>query len=783
MSEQVVTTLVSKLKFEADNRPLLAFEKNLDRVFSKIDSLTKLAQKKIALKVGLDTKSLTAQLKVARNTKIVLNNIDVSREAVTATMAKLSQKLAGAKLEIDKVSISMKSVSEQKRLMRNLLDATQIEVPVELRLRGAEKQLIAWKKKAAEQHKLYISADISKHKLLQNVKASLEYVSAKTKGLQIDPMIQLKVDRVDLKREIDDVLREIERAAKIRIQLNGDLTGGAAGGGGARGFGRHAVTGGVAGAAMQYGRGFIPGLSGAFAISQMNQINQEYKGAQTALEAVSGQQDFAANDAFLKNISKEQGRNYRDLAPQFTQILAASKESIGSQGTQDMFRGIMKYGTMMNLDQEAMKGSFRAIGQMFSKDKIQAEEAQGQFAERMPAGMQLLAQAHGTTVAQLREDMKNGKLDPKKLIPQLGKIMENLAETTGGYRKALESTRVAQGRFNATFEEAVILFADSGMDRALGNFFRVGSDSMDRSENLIKALGGAFEYLMVPVSAAMSLIGDFSEHVLPKIAENLGISEKATIGFGVGALLAMTPWGRMIELVGLAITALQDFSTYLQGGDSKFGQWMDSLTPEKQAKMKELGNQLLELAENVGKLFALSAEGWSNIFSWLEEGGAGWAVVDGVTALAKGLNDLADAMAKIANGNVTLDDIGKGFVGALDTLVPGTPFTDMSGAGNELLYRYSPTGQAEIADAQRRARIEEYQRNRGSGADVPVSAPQTTVNIGAPVITIDGSKLSAEELKASIAGDLRTIAEQAVARGINNQWQQASKQAIPYKTK
>lgn len=772
MSEQVVTTLVSKMKFEADNRPLLAFEKNLDRIFSKVDSLTKLAQKKIALKVGLDTKSLNAQLKVARNTKIVLTNIDVSREAVTATMAKLSQRLAGAKLEIDKVSISMKSVSEQKRLMRNLLDATQIEVPVELRLRGAEKQLIAWKKKAAEQHKLYISTDISKHKLFQNVKASLEYVSAKTKGLQIDPMIQLKVDRVDLKREIDDVLREIERAAKIRIQLNGDLTGGAAGGGegGVRGFGRHAVTGGVAGAAMQYGRGFIPGLSGAFAISQMNQINQEYKGAQTALEAVSGQQDFAANDAFLKNISKEQGRNYRDLAPQFTQILAASKESIGSQGTQDMFRGIMKYGTMMNLDQEAMKGSFRAIGQMFSKDKIQAEEAQGQFAERMPAGMQLLAKAHGTTVAQLREDMKDGKLDPKKLIPELGKIMENLAESTGGYRKALESTRVAQGRFNATFEESVILFADSGMDKALGNFFRVGADSMDRSTNLIKALGGAFEYLMVPISAAMSLIGDFSEHVLPKIAEQFGMNEKAVIGFGAGALLALTPWGRMIELIGLAITALQDFSTYLQGGESKFGQWMESLSPEKQQTMKDFGNEVLLLAQNIGKLFAFSAEGWSNIFSWLEEGGAGWFVIEGVTALAKALNDLAGAMAKIAGGDVTMDDIGKGFVGALDTLVPGTPFADMSGAGNQLLYKYSPTGQAEIADAERKARMEQYERSRGSGADVPTVPGSAALP---PVqVTINGVK---------DAQDLESRLPEIIRKGIQQSWQETSKQTVPQK--
>ena len=289
---------------------------------------------------------------------------------------------------------------------------------------------------------------------------------------------------------------------------------------------------------------------------------------------------------------------------------------------------------------------------MFSKDKIQAEEAQGQFAERMPAGMQLLAKAHGTTVKQLREDMKNGKLDPKKLIPELGKIMENLAESTGGYAKALESTRVAQGRFNATFEESVILFADSGMDRALAMFFREGATQMERSTNLIKAMGGAFEYLMVPVRAFMRLVGDFSERVLPKLAEYFGISEKAVISFGGASLLAMTPWGRIGLIIAGIITALDDFATYLKGGTSEFGKWMESLSPENQQRMKDFGNAVAGLGESLLKVFELSAQGWSNIFSWLEEGGAGWTVIDGVTALANGINQLVDAMIRWNNNDL-----------------------------------------------------------------------------------------------------------------------------------
>lgn len=771
MTEQVVTTLVSKMKFEADNRPLLSFEKNLDRIFSKVDNLTKLAQKKINLKVGLDSKSLNAQLKVARNTKIVLSNLDVSKEAVATTMAKLSEKLAGAKLRIDNVSISMKSIAAQKRLMRDLLDATQIELPVELKLRGAEKQLSLWKKTVAEKHKLYLTADISKHRLFQNIKKSLDYVTSRTQSMRLEPMIQLKVDRNGLKKEIEDVLHQIERAAKIRIQLNGDISGGQGAAGGDSTWRRHAVTGGVAGAAMHWGRGFVPGLGGAFAVSQMNQINQEYKGAQTALQAVSGQ-DYASNEAFLKALSKEQGRNFRDLAPQFTQILASSKDALGSQGTQDMFRGIMKYGTMMNLDPEAMKGSFRAIGQMFSKDKIQAEEAQGQFAERMPAGMQLLAKAHGTTVAQLRADMQKGKLDPKKLIPELGKIMENLAESTGGYAKALESTRVAQGRFNATFEESVILFADAGMDRALGNFFRGGADQMERSTKLIKALGQAFEWMMIPVNAAIRLIGDFSEFVLPKLAEYFGTSEAAVTGFGIASLAAMTPLGRIAIAIGAIITALDDFATYLKGGESAFGKWMESLSPENEAKMKQLGAGIMELAGHLGKLFAFSAEGWSNIFSWLEEGGAGWTVIDGVNQLVKGLNELATAIAKLSGGDVSGVDAMAATEGALVSrnslwnIARGN--VGFGEAMDAWTGKYNPANGGLLLDRP------SFAAQRQNDAVATALAKQQAPAQPPVMVTfeVNGVK-DAQDLESRLPGLMRQAIQQS--------WQETAKQMVPQK--
>jgi tape measure domain-containing protein len=44
-----------------------------------------------------------------------------------------------------------------------------------------------------------------------------------------------------------------------------------------------------------------------------------------------------------------------------------------------MFRGILKYSNVLGMDDEAVKGSLRAVSQMFSKNQIMAEEARSQL--------------------------------------------------------------------------------------------------------------------------------------------------------------------------------------------------------------------------------------------------------------------------------------------------------------------------------------------------------------------------------------------------------------------
>lgn len=617
MIQEEIARLTGKLVFQVDNRPLMAFEKRLAGVINMLGDLERLANKKFNIKVQLDSRTLREQLAKASSAKVTLKDVNVSQEALAMASKRIVDKLNSTPITLNKIRVDIASLIETKKLVRTLLGQMQISIPLQFQTTAADKMLRAWKKETESKFKLKIDADISQHKFLSNVRKSLQNASMKLGPIKIDtPDIKLKVDREHLKQEIRDVLAQIRRETSIRVDLRGDGGAGRERASADRGARGHAFGGGLMGASMGFARGALPGLGAAFAIGAVNQINQQLVATNTALEAVSGSAEgYASNLKFLEDLTQEQGRNMRDVAPQFNSILASAQAAIGNEGTQDLFRGVMKYGTVMGLDQESMKGSLRAISQMFSKDKIQAEEAQGQLAERLPAAMQLLAQANGTDVKGLREQMQKGSLDPKKILPQMAKIMEELAEKNGAYAKALETTRVAQGRMNRQFERSVRIFAEGGFDKGIRDFFTSMADGMQKSSPLISALGGAFDLLMRPINALIGITATIGKN-WEDIAGIFGMSGKQLATFGIAAGIAVLPFGLLAEAIALVALAVEDVMVYMEGGDSLFGRFLES-SPEAQAALdgfskeaKQFG-EYLQLAVTNGLQLAGAMEGLS----------------------------------------------------------------------------------------------------------------------------------------------------------------------------
>jgi len=390
----------------------------------------------------------------------------------------------------------------------------------------------------------------------------------------------------------------------------------------------------------------------------MNDISQKVIAANNSLEAVSGDEaKFKSNKNFLNNLSNEQGLNFRDMAPQYSSIYQAAAPSIGVKGTQDMFRGITKYGTVHGIDKEAMKGSMVALSQMFGKDKIQAEEARQQFSERMPGGMALLAKAAGTDVKGFSDLMQKGKADPKKILPELGRLMEELADKNHAYEKSLQTTRVAQGRMNKAFEDSVMIFSAAGFDKGMGSFFNTLADNMRKAEPLVKALGGAFEILVKPLNAFIRILGYIGKH-WDEFANKLGVSSKALATFAATIGLLLLPFGGFLVTIGLLSLALDDLLTYSEGGKSFFGKWVEGAPGAEEAVSKLSGSwdtfkksisetvtSITTLLEKMGLLSTATKD--------VQFDSAFVSSLDKLASILNALSSAIDAIGKLTSGDIS----------------------------------------------------------------------------------------------------------------------------------
>jgi tape measure domain-containing protein len=579
MLNEEIARLTGKLVFQVDNRPLATFEKKLGGVLTMLRELSTLANKKFTVKVSLDSKSLRGQIERATKTKISLTNVDISQEALVHQGRRIQEYLNKTTINLNNVKVDIGKLVEQKRFIKTLLGQMQLTLPVKLGLNQLERELKTELAAVGKRQRIQVEGHLNVTQFIIKLRRALKQAQNNMGPLKLriaDPQVRLKVDKQHLVDEIRAAIASSE--FKIRVGATRDRNSHVGGSSGTTGHGRSQTHRGLS--AMEgFARGALPGLGAAFALDRMNNINQRVVAASNSLEAVSGNEEkFNSNKNFVNNLAKEQGLNFRDVAPQFSSIYQSAAPSIGVKGTQDMFRGIMKYGTVHGLDKEAMKGSMVALSQMFGKDKIQSEEARQQFSERMPNGMALLAEAAKNagmtkkgTVAEFGDLMKKGNADPKKILPELGKLMEALADKNNAYAKSLETTRVAQGRMNNAFEDSVVLFAKGGFDKGMGSFFRTISENLERAAPLVEALGKAFEILILPVNAMIRIVGAIGEN-WGKFSDALGVSKEALATFAAGLALFMLPFGGFLVTIGLVALALDDLITYFSGGESVFGQ-------------------------------------------------------------------------------------------------------------------------------------------------------------------------------------------------------------------
>lgn len=116
-------------------------------------------------------------------------------------------------------------------------------------------------------------------------------------------------------------------------------------------------------------------LGGGYAFKELVQAGREMQAMENKLKAVSlGAKSFNDNLEFVKRTSEELAMDVNEFGSSYASIFQSAKTSQNQKTIQSMFTGFSKYFRALQLTPDQIKGSLRAISQMFAKEKIQAEE-------------------------------------------------------------------------------------------------------------------------------------------------------------------------------------------------------------------------------------------------------------------------------------------------------------------------------------------------------------------------------------------------------------------------
>lgn len=124
-----------------------------------------------------------------------------------------------------------------------------------------------------------------------------------------------------------------------------------------------------------------------------------------------------------------------------------------------IWEAFAEVGRVANLSADDLDGVFKAIEQITSKGKIQAEELRGQLGDRLFGAFQVAAKALKDTYPDLDKAMKNGEINATQLVAIAEEYRRTVADQLPG---AMQSLSAEQARLNNAVIGFKLAIADAG---------------------------------------------------------------------------------------------------------------------------------------------------------------------------------------------------------------------------------------------------------------------------------------------------------------------------------
>lgn len=336
--------------------------------------------------------------------------------------------------------------------------------------------------------------------------------------------------------------------------------------------------------------------TGAVGLNEVRKAGQDQQRMENILLfSTKSQEEYARSLQFVREEALRLGLNSVELGRAFAQVNLSAREKLSEVDRRKLFTDLSEYIAVTGAGQEDQKLIFKAINQMFSLGRIQAEEL-NQLTERgvprtliYDVAKEVYEVDSTEKVLKLQEQ---GKLDPSKLLPVVFDRFAKQARESGAFDKAQSSSILAQNRLTESLRQASDKLLDAGLDKAFATFFNTLNAGIPVVMTLIKGFGGVYK----GISSIIKIIGTAIKGLSNFIATNsqlvltfsvlLGIFALltarvlgTTLAFGkFGALLATL--GRRIPLIALLLTLFylfKEYDRYVKGEDSwmaNFADWM-----------------------------------------------------------------------------------------------------------------------------------------------------------------------------------------------------------------
>lgn len=212
-----------------------------------------------------------------------------------------------------------------------------------------------------------------------------------------------------------------------------------------------------------------------------------------ALISLSGNSGIAAQQVdYLRNVADRAGADFFTVAKAFTRLEAASQgTNLQGEKTTKIFENILFASQKLGSSQEELAGVLKAVEQIMSKGKVQAEELRGQLGDRMPGAVNIMAQALNVSTEELNKMMEQGKLTSDVLEAFAEMAVKRLGIDT---TQAINNTVAAEARLGNA-----MTFFYTNVDKAVG--------FTDAYINVLNGLAGAVDFVSNNITTFIAVLG------------------------------------------------------------------------------------------------------------------------------------------------------------------------------------------------------------------------------------------------------------------------------------